>query len=221
MPNHNPIPDTDARVKLAFGISHLLGVDVQFVLEALQPAEAPPVGVRFVQLHAKASQPQLATSGSACFDLCSVDFGVMYPGSRHLFRTGIAMEIPDGYCLLIFSRSGQGTKGVRLANCVGVIDSDYRGEVQVSLSNDGEEEFRVNPGDRIAQAMLVPTIPTEFVETDALSETERGSGGFGSTGTSSIAENAEDKPISDRRWAALPASRREGCTVHVDGVGDL
>jgi dUTP pyrophosphatase len=86
--------------------------------------------------------------------------------------------------MLIFSRSGHGFKNdVRLSNCVGVIDSDYRGEVQIKLSNDGGDHFTINNDDRIAQAMLVKLPWVELIEVDELSETARGTNGFGSTGS--------------------------------------
>ncbi len=97
--------------------------------------------------------------------------------------TGLAMEIPDGYFGAIFARSGLATKsGLRPANCVGVIDSDYRGEVVVALHNDTDENRIIENGERIAQIVILPCQSMNFVETDTLSDTERGDGGFGSSG---------------------------------------
>lgn len=97
--------------------------------------------------------------------------------------TGVAMEIPDGYVGLVFARSGLSTKrGLRPANCVGVIDSDYRGEICVALHNDGQEAQAIHDKDRIAQIAFVPHLSVTFKETDTLEESERGEGGFGSTG---------------------------------------
>ena len=97
--------------------------------------------------------------------------------------TGLAMEIPEGYFGAIFARSGLATKsGLRPANCVGVIDSDYRGEVIVALHNDTDENRIIENGERIAQIVILPCQNTNFVETDTLSGTERGDGGFGSSG---------------------------------------
>ena len=97
--------------------------------------------------------------------------------------TGIAMEIPEGYVGLIFARSGLSTKrSLRPANCVGVIDSDYRGEICVALHNDGQEAQAIHDKDRIAQIAFVPHLSVTFKETDTLEESERGEGGFGSTG---------------------------------------
>ena len=97
--------------------------------------------------------------------------------------TGIAIECPKGYFTGIFARSGFATKqGLRPANCVGVVDSDYRGEIIVAIHNDSDEIRYIENGDRIAQMILIPYIPMTFVETDELSESGRGQDGFGSTG---------------------------------------
>lgn len=139
------------------------------------------------KLHPAAIVPQYATEGAACFDLHAVspDDWAIYPSVPSTVRTGLSFEIPQGYVMLIFSRSGHGFKhDTRLANCVGVIDSDYRGEVMVRLSRDSSQAqpLALKEGDRIAQAMVVPYPRVEFVEADQLSNTERGTGGFGSTG---------------------------------------
>ena len=139
------------------------------------------------KLHPAALIPKYATEGAACFDLHAVGIGpepmlLMY-GAPYTFNTGLSFEVPEGHVMLIFSRSGHGFKNdTRLANCVGVIDSDYRGEVAVRLTADGFSNLPVNDGDRIAQAMVVPYPRVEFVEADDLTDTKRGAGGFGSTG---------------------------------------
>ncbi len=97
--------------------------------------------------------------------------------------TGLAAKIPDGYFGAIYARSGLATKqGLRPANAVGVIDSDYRGELIVALHNDTDKEQTIKAGDRIAQLVVMPYLPVEFTEVDTLDETKRGAGGFGSTG---------------------------------------
>lgn len=127
--------------------------------------------------------PAYQSAGAACFDIHSSSDGVVAPCESKVFDTGLVFEIPTGYALLIYSRSGHGFKDdVRLANCVGVIDSDYRGEVKVKLTNDGPHLFTVDKGDRIAQAMLVAVPKVELLEVEELSDTVRGDGGFGSTG---------------------------------------
>ncbi len=130
--------------------------------------------------------PHFATSGAAAMDLCAcVDEPVtLAPGERTLVPTGLAIALPDaGHVALVFARSGLGIKkGVCLSNGVGVIDSDYRGEIGVGLVNLSGESYTVQPGDRIAQLMVVPVVQPELRFVDELDETERGRGGFGSTG---------------------------------------
>ena len=130
--------------------------------------------------------PRFATAGAACMDLCAcIDQPVtLAAGERQLIPTGIAIALPSaGYVALVFARSGLGIKqGVCLANGVGVIDSDYRGEIGVGLVNLSGEAYTVQPGDRIAQLMVTPVMRPVAVQAETLDETERGDGGFGSTG---------------------------------------
>lgn len=142
------------------------------------------VRVKVKKLREDAILPVYATDGAACFDLHATEDKDIAPMRARAIPTGLSFEIPSGWAMLIYSRSGHAFKnGVRLGNCVGVIDSDYRGEVQVILHNDRDDcVFRVNPGDRIAQAMLIPVPCVALVEATDLSETDRGAGGFGSTG---------------------------------------
>lgn len=106
------------------------------------------------------------------------------PHTSEFIKTGIAIEIPDGYFGAIFARSGLATKqGLRPANCVGVCDSGYRGEYMVVLHNDSVVKKTINSGDGIAQLIVMPYLNVEFNEVDELSDTERGENGFGSTGT--------------------------------------
>ena len=140
--------------------------------------------VNVQKLHPAASLPTYATPGAACFDLRTIEAGEVGPcGGTFAFRTGLAVEVPAGHVMLVFSRSGHGFKNsISMVNCVGVIDSDYRGEVMVKLRNNSPLRFGFEPGDRIAQAMILPFPQVELVEADSLSETARGAGGFGSTG---------------------------------------
>lgn len=134
-------------------------------------------------LHPEASPPTYATLGAACFDIAAVENARIPVGDAVSVPTGLAFEIPDGHVMHVFSRSGHGFKhGVRLVNSVGVIDSDYRGELFVGLHNDGAEPFIIRKGDRVAQAMIVPVIPVQFETVDELSSTARGDNGCGSTG---------------------------------------
>ena len=141
--------------------------------------------MRMKRLRPGAEPPQRQTAGSAGFDLkaCMEAPVTLKPGDRSTFCTGWAVEIPPGCVGLVFCRSGLGAKhGVSLPNCVGVIDSDYRGELQVPLVNLSREPYTVAPGERIAQLVIAPVLRAAFAETDALSDTVRGEGGFGSTG---------------------------------------
>ena len=116
----------------------------------------------------------------ACLDSDEV---VIYPHTTLLVKTGIAMEIPEGYYGGVYARSGLSSKkGLRPGNCVGVIDSDYRGEIKVPLHNDSDIVQSIKTGDRIAQLIIQPYLNVEFEEADELSNTERGSGGFGHSG---------------------------------------
>lgn len=127
--------------------------------------------------------PTYGTDGAAAFDFYT-PHDVEFDGwADETIRTGIAMEIPPGYALLLFSRSGQTKENVRLTNCVGVIDSDYRGEIFIKLTKDNPYTLTKYPaGSRIAQGIIIPIPRVEFVEVSELSETTRGEGGFGSTG---------------------------------------
>lgn len=130
--------------------------------------------------------PYYASKGAAAMDLhACLDEAVTIPaGKRVMIPTGIAIALPSAdYVALIFARSGLGIKhGIAPANCVGVIDSDYRGEIKVGLQNHGEADFTIRPGDRIAQMAIMPVLQVEMTQVDDLDETERGAGGFGSTG---------------------------------------
>ncbi len=135
------------------------------------------------KLHNNAILPQYATTGAACFDLHACETVVYGSGKSAVIDTGLGFEVPEGFVLLIYSRSGHGfNQGWRLANAVGVIDSDFRGSVKVKLVSDRAPIESIQAGDRIAQAMLVAAPRVEFFEVDQLSETLRGNGGFGSTG---------------------------------------
>lgn len=142
--------------------------------------------MKICRLDPAAILPTYATAGSAGADLYALPVGdpvVVGPGETAFLRTGLAVAIPVGYVGLIFARSGLACKrGLAPANKVGVIDSDYRGEWMIALHNHGDTPQIVNPGDRIAQFVLVPVLTPLMTEVDSLDETARGEGGFGSTG---------------------------------------
>ena len=143
-----------------------------------------PVFIKRVRPNARL--PVYGTEFSAGADLCAcLDAPVtLAPNETRLIPIGIAAELPEGYVGLVFARSGLATKrGLAPANKVGVIDSDYRGEFFVPLHNHGPVPQTVEPGERIAQMILTPFLTAQFVEAEMLSDTVRGAGGFGSTGT--------------------------------------
>lgn len=143
------------------------------------------IPVKFKRLCPQAVLPTFATPGAACFDLRAVRGAWVRPGAAVSVPLGLAVELPPGFVLLIFSRSGHGARhGVRLGNCVGVIDSDYRGELMAVLRNDSTcgDGFLVSEGDRCCQGLIIRLPELQIIEVDELSSTERGEGGFGSTG---------------------------------------
>ena len=137
-------------------------------------------------LNDNATLPQYATSGSAAMDLTAcIDAPVtIAPRQLVAIPTGIAIALPSAdYVALIFARSGLGVKhGISLSNGVGVIDSDYRGELKVGLTNLSDEPYTIQPGDRVAQLAILPVVQANVVQVNELDETGRGAGGFGSTG---------------------------------------
>lgn len=127
--------------------------------------------------------PARATDGSAGFDLRATEGDVISPGYRKAFGTGVSVAIPPGFVGKVFSRSGMGFKhGVSLSNGTGIIDSDFRGEIKVSLINKGNDFYTVKRGDRIAQIIFEKLPDIELEKVTVLDVTERGDNGFGSTG---------------------------------------
>lgn len=141
--------------------------------------------VKIKRLTPEAKIPTYCTSGSSGADIyavCDKD-EVLYPGQHKLISTGIAIEIPTGYEVQIRPRSGLAAKnGITVLNTPGTIDSDYRGEIKVCLINHSSDSFTITSGMRIAQMVVAPTIQADFMENTDLEETQRGNGGFGSTG---------------------------------------
>ena len=138
----------------------------------------------FVKLNDKATMPTRAHDNDAGLDLCAAESARLAPGARVSVGTGLAVQIPDGLGGLVLPRSGLALKhGVTLINSPGLIDPGYRGEVRVLMLNtDPTLEFQVSPGDRIAQLLLVPVVHAKPLQADALDDSTRGQGGFGSTG---------------------------------------
>ena len=139
--------------------------------------------LKFKKLNQYAITPTRGSEKAAGWDLYAMNTVSIHPHETEKIGTGIAVAIPDGNFGGIFARSGIATKqGLRPANCTGVVDSDYRGEVIVALHNDSTNTRIIEAGERIAQLIVMPFVSVEFNEVDELDETERGSGGFGSTG---------------------------------------
>ena len=127
--------------------------------------------------------PRYATEDAAGMDVVSAETVSIAPGARHPVATGLALAIPQGYEIQVRPRSGLALKhGVTVPNTPGTIDSDYRGELKVIMINHGTEPFAIARGDRVAQLVLAPVTQAAWVEVDELDETDRGEGGFGSTG---------------------------------------
>ena len=143
------------------------------------------VPVNIKKLKANAALPVYSSAAAAGADLraCLEEDVIIRPGKTEMISTGLAMEVPEGYAGLIYARSGLASKrGLAPANKVGVIDSDYRGEIMVALHNHSEEAAVISHGERIAQLIITPYLTAEFTEKEVLEETERGFCGFGSTG---------------------------------------
>lgn len=140
--------------------------------------------ISFIRLDGELSVPAISHIGDAAVDLQSRVDVTIEPGERVAVPTGIAVAIPDGYAGLVLPRSGHAKRhGIGVVNGPGLVDSGYRGEISVLLINHGESEVKFARGDRVAQLAVVPVPAVEWVEVDSLEDTERGSGGFGSTGT--------------------------------------
>lgn len=142
--------------------------------------------IKIKKLKENAVIPTRGSTYAAGYDLyaCIDEKIKVYAGETVKVGTGLSIAIPDGYFGAIFARSGLATKeGLRPANCVGVCDSDYRGEYIIALHNDSATMRIIEPGERIAQLVVMPYLSVDFIESDDLDQTDRGAGGFGSTGT--------------------------------------
>ena len=141
--------------------------------------------IQFKKLNPAAVIPQRATAGSAGLDLkaCLTEPVTLKKGEHALIPTGLAVKVEDGFAAMLFARSGLAIKhGIGLLNGVGVVDSDYRGEIRVGVINQFEETYTIEPGERIAQMVVMPVSLAPVIEVGDLDQTDRGTGGFGSTG---------------------------------------
>ena len=142
-----------------------------------------PVQVKRLNNSAGLPLPSYASEGAAGMDVCAAESLTLKVGKRHAVATGLAFAIPHGYEVQVRPRSGLALKhGITCLNTPGTIDSDYRGEVKVILANLGDDDFVIQRGDRIAQLVVAPVTQAAMVEVEALDDTARGAGGFGSTG---------------------------------------
>ncbi len=137
--------------------------------------------IEIQQLDSAAIIPEIAHAGDAGMDLFSIEAAELAPGQRLAIKTGLALAIPDGYVGLVWDKSGRALKD-GLTTLAGVIDSSYRGEVQVVLLNVGDRAVTISAGEKIAQLLIQPVVAPTITVVEALSETTRGDGGFGSTG---------------------------------------
>jgi len=145
--------------------------------------DAVPVQIRRLPHAEGLALPAYATAGAAGMDVLAAEDVTLAPGARHAVATGFALAIPEGYEIQVRPRSGLALKhGITLPNTPGTIDSDYRGELKIILINLGDEPFAIRRGDRIGQLVLAPVTLAAWQEVDALDDTARGEGGFGSTG---------------------------------------
>lgn len=139
--------------------------------------------LKIKKLHQDAIVPRYQTQGAAGFDICSITDAIVEPHKTVVIGSGLAFEIPHGYFGAVYARSGLGIKnGIRLANDVGIIDEDYRGEVKIALHNDSDTVFWVEKGMRCCQMIIQPYERCDIKVVDELGNTERGQGGLGSTG---------------------------------------
>ncbi len=143
------------------------------------------MNIKYKILNELAKEPTRGSEYAAGYDLyAATDREIsLFPHTTQLIGTGLAFELPDGYFGAVYARSGLASKkGLRPANCVGVVDSDYRGEVMVALHNDSDHIMTIDAGERIAQLVLMPYVNMTFEQVEELNTTNRGEGGFGSTG---------------------------------------
>ncbi len=143
--------------------------------------------IEFTRLRDAATAPRYATVGDAGADITTTDYFTLFSGEQIVVGTGIAIAVPLGYAAFVHPRSGLAARyGISVTNAPGTIDSGYRGEVKAILINHGEEPVEFEPGDRIAQIVVQRYEQVEWTEVDSLDETDRGIGGFGSTGVATV-----------------------------------
>lgn len=178
---------------------------------------AMPMQTKIKFVNPMAMMPRFATEKSAGADLvaCLDKDVVIYPGARTLIPTGVAVALPKDSVGLVFGRSGLAkNNGITLANGVGVIDEDYRGEIGVMLINNGRDPFTVENGMRIAQLVVMPRLPVQLVKVDQLNDTERGEGGFGSTGVTTDPKSSGYKAFTNEQLDGIWDEMLHGGAKH-------
>ena len=140
----------------------------------------PSIKIKIKRLNEDAITPSYAHEGDAGLDIRTTENYILKPGERKLFSTGLSIELPEGYVALIWDKSGIANKGIKTMG--GVIEFTYRGEYKIILLNTSDQDYQINKGDKIAQLLIQPIMTADIIETIELSETQRGDGGFGSTG---------------------------------------
>jgi len=140
----------------------------------------PSIKIKIKRLNKDAITPSYAHEGDAGLDIRTTENYILKPGERKLFSTGLSIELPEGYVALIWDKSGIANKGIKTMG--GVIEFTYRGEYKIILLNTSDQDYQINKGDKIAQLLIQPIMTADIIETIELSETQRGDGGFGSTG---------------------------------------
>ena len=153
------------------------------MLKHFQQAQVPMPAIKFKKLSAAAVIPAYAHPGDAGADLVAIDRHILEPRQRLAIPTGLAADIPRGYEMQVRPKSSLALNhGITVLNTPGTIDADYRGEIKVILINLGQSTVEISPGQRIAQIVIAPVVRVEFAMVDSLNQTQRGEGGFGSTG---------------------------------------
>lgn len=150
------------------------------IAEETDAVQVPKIKIKKINIGAKL--PQKAHESDACFDFFLPTPVICYPYSMSKIKTGIAMELPEGYHLALYMRSSWSKKSLRLSNCVGIVDNHYRGEIIAYFDNNSAQTVLIEDGERFLQGMLVKDIPVAFEQVEELSDSDRGDGGFGSTG---------------------------------------
>lgn len=195
--------EIDELINLSFRLERSVAIQAEIAMSDLNIDQTPTVMAKY---ETDSVPPRRMTSGSAGFDIAAKTECKIKPGETCKVSTGIYLAIPDGYCGLLLSRSGLGiNKSIVVAQGVGTIDSDYRGELIVPLYNRSNVEYIVNKHDRVAQLIVIPVV-TNMSFTDDLDSTKRGTGGFGSTGITTEKTSTSERSENHYSSMDIPAT---------------